>query len=93
MGRMWIDNALLTQTATLVSLNSPASLQALHKHSVPTALEISQRVERACLMREVGLKCIGFIGIPKVINQLAALRNAVEEDKELKNALPKEPRR
>lgn len=44
-------------------------------------------------MREVGLKCIGFIGIPKVINQLAALRKAVEEDNELIKSLPKEPRR
>lgn len=44
-------------------------------------------------MREAGLKCIGFIGIPKVINQLAALRSAVDEDDELKTALPTEPRR
>ena len=44
-------------------------------------------------MREVGLKCIGFIGIPKVINNLAALRKAVDEDKELASALPTEPRR
>lgn len=44
-------------------------------------------------MREVGLKCIGFIGIPKVINQLAALRAAVDDDGELKSALPTEPRR
>ncbi|UZJ53881.1 hypothetical protein CBS101457_003201 [Exobasidium rhododendri] len=80
-------------TATLVTLNSPGSLQALHKHSAPTSLAIDQRVERACLMREVGLKCIGFVGIPKVINQLAALRSAVDEDEELVSALPKEPRR
>jgi hypothetical protein len=44
-------------------------------------------------MREVGLKCIGFVGIPKVINQLAALRKVVDEDEELVKALPKEPRR
>lgn len=44
-------------------------------------------------MREVGLKCIGFVGIPKVINQLAALRKAVDEDHDLVGALPKEPRR
>lgn len=29
-------------------------------------LNLAERVDRACLMREVGLKCIGFIGIPKV---------------------------
>lgn len=56
-------------------------------------MELVQRVQRACLMREVGLKCIGFIGIPKVINQLAALRAAVDEDGELKAALPTAPRR
>lgn len=82
-----------SQTATLVTLNSPGALQALHKHSVPISLSVDARVERACLMREVGLKCIGFVGIPKVINQLAALRKAVDEDKDLVEALPKEPRR
>lgn len=71
-------------------------------------------------MREVGLKCIGFIGIPKVrlaphfilvigrnadraslmrpslrqvINNLAALRKAVDEDHDLSASLPTEPRR
>lgn len=85
--------SIFLQTATLVTLNSPGSLQALHTHTVPRSLNVNQRVERACLMREVGLKCIGFVGIPKVINQLAALRAAVDEDEELKNALPNEPRR
>ena len=50
-------------TATLVTLNSPNSLQALHRFAT-SAITIEQKVERACLMREVGLKCIGFIGIP-----------------------------
>ena len=76
-----------------MTLNSPASLQALHRHAVPVGLGLAARVDRACLMREVGLKCIGFIGIPKVINQLAALRAAVDEDEALKGALPTEPRR
>lgn len=81
-------------TATLVTLNSPKALQSLHRHAVnPSSLSIEDRIARACLMREVGLKCIGFIGIPKVINQLAALRAAVDEDAQLKDALPKEPRR
>lgn len=56
-------------------------------------MTLQDRVDRACLMREVGLKCIGFIGIPKVINQLAALRAAVEEDGDLKEALPTQARR
>lgn len=45
------------------------------------------------MMREVGLKCIGFIGIPKVINNLAALRSSVDEDEELASKLNNVPRR
>ncbi|KAK0545573.1 hypothetical protein OC846_004894 [Tilletia horrida] len=85
---------LSVATATLLTLNSPSGLQALHRTAVPTSLALQQRTDRASLMREVGLKCIGFIGIPKVINNLAALRAAVEEsDSELAAALPTEPRR
>lgn len=86
-------------TATMVTLNSPSSLAALHhfaangSSSSQAKLELDQRVQRALLMREVGLKCIGFVGIPKVINNLAALRKAVDEDSELSQALPTEPRR
>ncbi|PWN52183.1 hypothetical protein IE53DRAFT_392133 [Violaceomyces palustris] len=103
LGLGWAEWLSLT-TATLLTLNSPASLQALHRmavgidpsQSTPTgqpALNLTERTERACLMREVGLKCIGFIGIPKVINNLAALRAVVDEDQELASALPREPRR
>lgn len=91
-------------TATMVTLNSPSSLTILHRFAagsgafqpdpaVVPALNLQQRVDRALLMREVGLKCIGFVGIPKVINNLAALRKAVDEDKELASALPTAPRR
>ncbi|CEH13935.1 hypothetical protein CBOM_01822 [Ceraceosorus bombacis] len=83
-------------TATLVTLNASSSLAALHRHSVASPalrLSLEEKLNRAQLMRETGLKCIGFIGIPKVINNLAALRAAVEEDKELSHALPMEPRR
>ncbi|PWN44045.1 hypothetical protein IE81DRAFT_333897 [Ceraceosorus guamensis] len=83
-------------TATLVTLNASSSLAALHRHSVASPalrLSLEEKLNRAQLMRETGLKCIGFIGIPKVINNLAALRAAVEEDKELVQALPTEPRR
>ena len=126
---------------------------------MPAALPLAERLVRAQLMRETGLKCIGFIGIPKVsvsswrqsvgaaaaggscapsgdgrqsfsmapgprscssrrrtlaslqlqqrasscssladtnaqvINNLAALRAAVDEDAELAEALPTAPRR
>ncbi|CAO1629585.1 unnamed protein product [Sympodiomycopsis kandeliae] len=82
-------------TATIITLNSPTSLASLHRYAVTSSESRSlvQRLDRAQLMREVGLKCIGFIGIPKVINNLAALRKAVDEDEELSKALPTEPRR
>ncbi|TQS33122.1 hypothetical protein Golomagni_06546 [Golovinomyces magnicellulatus] len=81
-------------TATLFTLNNPGSLQALHKFAAgDKAISLEHRKQVALLMRETGLKCIGFIGIPKVINNLAALRKAVEEDAELVTALPTEPRR
>ncbi|PWY98487.1 hypothetical protein BCV70DRAFT_32681 [Testicularia cyperi] len=81
-------------TATLFTLNNPGSLQALHRFAVANGTsDLKQKTEMALLMRETGLKCIGFIGIPKVINNLAALRKAVEEDPELVKSLPTEPRR
>lgn len=80
-------------TASLFTLDSPGALQALHRFSAPASLAVEERTARAALVREVGLKCIGFVGIPKVINNLAALRKAVEEDAELVANLPKESRR
>lgn len=81
-------------TAALFTLDSPGSIAHLHRYAVRNPLlELSERVNRACLMREVGLKCIGFVGIPKVINNLAVLRAAVDEDNDIAHALPTTPRR
>lgn len=89
----------------MFALNSPGSLQAMHKYVMRAGATgdlrpVSERVERACLMREVGLKCIGLIGTPKVrlglmqvINNLAALRAMVDEDSECAAAMPDAPRR
>ncbi|SPC67174.1 related to conserved mitochondrial protein [Ustilago sp. UG-2017b] len=86
----WISIA----TATLFTLNNPGSLQALHRFAAgDKSTDLEHRQNVALLMRETGLKCIGFIGIPKVINNLAALRKAVEEDLELVGSLPTQPRR
>lgn len=79
-------------TATVVTLNSPGSLATLHRVAVHT-LGADDAAARAALMREVGLKCIGFIGIPKVINNLAALRAAVEADPDIVSRLDTRPRR
>lgn len=59
------------QTATFFALNAPGTVQALHAHmmreNASHALRpLPERVDRACLMREVGLKTVGLIGIPKV---------------------------
>lgn len=86
----WISIA----TATLFTLNNPGSLHALHQFAAGSKTEdLEHRTNVALLMRETGLKCIGFIGIPKVINNLAALRKVVEEDDQLVQALPTQPRR
>lgn len=58
------------QTAATMTLNSPDSLPMLH------AIASSQRgqspIQTAEFMREVGLKCISFNGIPRTINCLNA---------------------
>ena len=59
------------QTATMFALNSPGSLQVMHRFVMSQEgsqelRPVAERVNRACLMREVGLKCIGLIGTPKV---------------------------
>lgn len=60
---------------------------------------LHEKLDRALLMRETGLKCIGFIGIPKVINNLAALRSVIDkgttsDDEALAKALSEtQPRR
>ncbi|EPQ28106.1 uncharacterized protein PFL1_04433 [Pseudozyma flocculosa PF-1] len=85
---------LSVATATILTLNNPGSLQSLHRVAMrDLANDLEARKSRALLMREIGLKCIGFIGIPKVINNLAALRKAVDQDPELAQALPTETRR
>ncbi|SGY91912.1 BQ5605_C038g11705 [Microbotryum silenes-dioicae] len=70
------------QSATLATLNSPDSLKHLYTFATKDATEDDQVRTAAVgriipLMREVGLKCISFNGIPRSINNLAALRSAV----------------
>ncbi|OJD33668.1 conserved mitochondrial protein [Diplodia corticola] len=73
--RCWLTIA----TATSMTMNSPASMKELY--DVATAADNQQTpVEAAELMREVGLKCIGFNGIPRSINCLGAFRSSLPED-------------
>ena len=58
------------QTAATMTMNSPDSLAALYR----LAATSSDPVQTAELIREVGLKCISFNGIPRTINCLNAFK-------------------
>ncbi|KAM3512196.1 hypothetical protein MY11210_004184 [Beauveria gryllotalpidicola] len=68
--RPWV----ILSAATTFTLNSPDSLPALH--SVASSA-CSSATAAAELIREVGLKCISFNGIPRTINCLNAFRAAL----------------
>ncbi|CAG9946264.1 unnamed protein product [Clonostachys rosea f. rosea IK726] len=61
---------LAISTATTFSLNAPDALPILH--GVASAQQPKSDVRAAEFMREVGLKCISFNGIPRSINCLNA---------------------
>ena len=68
-----------SQTGTTMTLNSPESLNTLYQvaSSAPSA---PSPVVTAELMREVGLKCIGFNGVPRTINMLGSFRSSLPKD-------------
>lgn len=57
-----------------MTMNSPESLVALHAVASRNK-DTSQGIYNAELMREVGLKCIGFNGVPRTINCLNAFKD------------------
>ena len=63
------------QAAATFTLNSPDSLSVLHN----VASSSTQPVRAAELIREVGLKCISFNGIPRTINSLNAFHASLPE--------------
>lgn len=70
---------LTIATATSMTMNSPASMKELY--DIATASKDQKAaVDTAELMREVGLKCIGFNGIPRTINCLGAFRGSLPEN-------------
>lgn len=83
------------QTAATMTLNSPESLLQLYGLANSSSIEKSatdHSVFTAELMREVGLKCIGFNGVPRTINCLNAFRDGLPKD--IQEALKKrQPRR
>ncbi|QUC21687.1 uncharacterized protein UV8b_05930 [Ustilaginoidea virens] len=76
---------LAISTAATLTRNAPDALPVLHAvaasacgaggHEAPLA----QLAQLAELMREVGLKCVSFNGIPRTINCLVAFRAALPD--------------
>ena len=55
------------QTAATMTMNSPESLAELYNLATAPREDKQQAVETAELMREIGLKCIGFNGVRLLI--------------------------
>ncbi|ORY38315.1 hypothetical protein BCR35DRAFT_311521 [Leucosporidium creatinivorum] len=64
---------LTLSTSALVTLNSPETLGRLYDFAKGEKKE--EQVQCALLMREAGLKCISFSGIPRAINSLNHLQS------------------
>ncbi|PSN62272.1 hypothetical protein BS50DRAFT_613276 [Corynespora cassiicola Philippines] len=69
---------LALSTATTMTMNSPDSMVELFR-SASASKPATESVAIAEFMREVGLKCIGFNGVPRTINMLNAFRAALPE--------------
>ncbi|KAF2020152.1 hypothetical protein BU24DRAFT_439969 [Aaosphaeria arxii CBS 175.79] len=67
---------LALTTAATMTMNSPDSMAALFSVAAgdPSIRSDRERAAIAEFMREVGLKCIGFNGVPRTINNLNAFR-------------------
>ncbi|RMZ83966.1 hypothetical protein DV737_g1335, partial [Chaetothyriales sp. CBS 132003] len=69
---------LTISTAATTTMNSPSSL--LQLHALVSGQPSMTPVQAAELMREVGLKCISFNGIPRTINCLGAFKDGLPKD-------------
>ncbi|KAG5930857.1 hypothetical protein E4U53_002096 [Claviceps sorghi] len=70
---------LAISTAATFTVNSPDSLSVLH-HIASTGQDQESQTHAAEFMREVGLKCISFNGIPRTINCLNAFYAGLPKD-------------
>jgi hypothetical protein len=82
---------LTISTAATMTLNSPQSLLNLHSLASTHPESKLTPTETAEMMREVGLKCISFNGIPRTINMLGAFRDGLPSD--VQNSLSKQATR
>ncbi|KAH8811229.1 hypothetical protein F5884DRAFT_781555 [Xylogone sp. PMI_703] len=64
---------VVLSTAASMTMNSPESLAELHKFASKPS-DNAHAVQTAELIREAGLKCISFNGIPRTINCLGEFR-------------------
>ncbi|KAL4979772.1 hypothetical protein BDW66DRAFT_148115 [Aspergillus desertorum] len=85
------DSWIALSTAATMTMNSPGSLTALYETATTSEPSESTHIQTAELMREVGLKCISFNGIPRTINCLNAFKTSLPEP--IASALSKEPTR
>ncbi|KAE9381069.1 hypothetical protein N431DRAFT_439962 [Stipitochalara longipes BDJ] len=71
---------LTLSTAATMTMNSPDGLTELYNLATAGSKNKKQSVETAELMREIGLKCIGFNGVPRTINCLGAFRASLPNE-------------
>ncbi|KAF2198719.1 hypothetical protein GQ43DRAFT_474295 [Delitschia confertaspora ATCC 74209] len=69
---------LALSTAATMTMNSPDSMVILY-NMASASKPASEAVAIAELMREVGLKCIGFNGVPRTINMLNVFRASLPQ--------------
>ncbi|KAG8996437.1 hypothetical protein FRB90_012737 [Tulasnella sp. 427] len=90
--KSWVVVAM----ATLLTTNTPSTMGPLYRFvanvpvsnqpglepngSAQASIPLEMKAERVAIMREAGLKCSVLTGIPKVINTLGALREAVDQE-------------
>ncbi|KIW52301.1 hypothetical protein, variant [Exophiala xenobiotica] len=81
---------LTMATATTMTMNSPGAMVELY-HLTQSLPSPPPPAVTAGLMREVGLKCISFNGIPRTINCLGAFREGMPKD--VFDSIPAQPSR
>ena len=72
-------------------MNSPESLSILYKFATAQQSTTGEKTATAELIREIGLKCISFNGIPRTINSLNAFKAGLPEDIKLSTTSTREP--
>lgn len=78
---------LVLSTCTLLTTNHPAAIGHLYRFvtrsdpsSAETRRSFTEAVDKAAIMREAALKSVIFVGVPRIINSLTGLREAIEDD-------------